>query len=494
MKLIQSLLGSSLAYSSCEDKDCGENAICQESLSRDWFFMSEASCQCLKGFVSYETAEDGSLNCVDIDECQLGFCHETQDCFNVEGGYQCTCKNGFVENKNLLTFEYAPCKSLRRNNFEVRKRRQSVEEEGSTPTGELVTETVVVVEATVETDVEWEEGMDDTSSDAFQRAAEEVENDLTEALDPEDGTEIEVTGFSQNTDRKRRSTGGVSADVEITIPVDDETTDTSDTSAVAALVEEIEETIVEKMEAANFTVEAISAEDQTETTFVEFTGECESFFENNPQVFDGPGIFRRKGVNWTKYHKFSSNGAGWNIPEGTKFTHECKPKTWNPAKDIAFMCDYDDRIKICADQYCSELTDRELDIEKAAWRFNCGKDEPDEEPAEEEAGGDCSNIFDKFSDVFENSGNWKWYQNGWKQAWNVDLAELEELDGFNHGTIFTHRCDKSIKRWRRKDIAFKCARVDGVDGFYKCKNRKCEQINKKKIRPRNMSWRFNCEE
>jgi hypothetical protein len=100
--------------------------MCQETPSRDWFFMSEASCQCLKGFVSYETSPDGSLNCVDIDECALGFCHATQDCFNVEGGYQCTCKDGYVENRNLLTFEYAPCKSVQtRKLTEVRKRRQA---------------------------------------------------------------------------------------------------------------------------------------------------------------------------------------------------------------------------------------------------------------------------------------------------------------------------------------------------------------------------------
>jgi len=487
MKLFQSLLGGSLAYSSCEDQDCGENAICQETPSRDWFFMSEASCQCLKGFVSYETSPDGSLNCVDIDECALGFCHSTQDCFNVEGGYQCTCKDGYVENRNLLTFEYAPCKSVQtRKLTEVRKRRQS--DEGSGP--EVVTETVITVETTLGTDVEWEEGMDDPTSDAFANAAAEVEADLIEALNPEEGTEIEVTGFSQNIDR-RRAAGDVSADVEITIPVDEDSTDTSDPTAVAALVEDIQESIVENLEAANFTVEAIEAD--SDTTVISYTGECESFFENNPQVFDGPGMFRRKGADWQKYHKFSSDGAGWSIPEGTKFTHECKPKSWNPAKDIAFMCDYDDKIKICVDQYCSELTDRELDIEKAAWRFNCGK-EGGEEPVEEETGGDCGNIFEKFADVFDESGRWKWYQDGWKKAWNVDLAELEELDGFNHGTIFTHRCDKSNKKWRKKDIAFKCARVDGKDGFYKCKDRKCESVSKKPIRPRNMSWRFNCDE
>ncbi|CBY09278.1 unnamed protein product [Oikopleura dioica] len=486
MKLIQSLLGSSFAYLSCEDKDCGENAICQESFSRDWFFMSEPSCQCLKGFVSSETSPDGALNCVDINECDLGYCHATQDCFNVKGGFQCTCKDGYVENRNLLTFEYAPCKSVQlREVVEVRKRRQSVAE-GS---GEIVEETVVVVETTLGTDVEWVAGMDTPGSEAFQTAAAEVENDLIEALNPEEGTEIEVTGFSQDGARKRRSTGGVSADVEITIPVNEDETDTSDSSAITALVEEIQETIVASLEAANFTVEAIAAETETETTFVAFTGECDNFFEANPEIFNGPGIFRRKGVNWTKYHKISSNGADWKIPEGTKFTHECKPKSWNPAKDIAFMCDSDDKIKICKDEFCGELTDRELEIEKAAWRFNCGK-----ESVEEESGGDCGNIFEKFSEVFDDSGNWKWYQEGWKRAWNVDLAELEELDAISYGTVFTHQCDKRSKKWRKKDIAFKCARVDGNDGFFKCKDRKCETVQNKMIRPKNMSWRFNCEE
>jgi len=356
-----------------------------------------------------------------------------------------------------------------------------------------VRETVVTVQTKLGTKVPWVDGMDTPGSPAFENAAAEVVRDLFAALNPAKGTEIEVIGFSQKGVRKRRATGDVSADVEITIPVDEDETDVTDTSALTALVEQVQESIVASLEAADFTVESIAADAETTEEFVEFTGECENFFEENPQVFGGPGVFRRKGVNWTKYHKFSSNGAEWKIPEGTKFTHECKPKTWNPALDIAFMCDYDDRIKICKDEFCSELSDRELDIEKAAWRFTCGKEGGDES-VEEESGGDCANIFEKFAEVFDDSGNWKWYKDGWKQAWNVDVAELQEVDRFEHGTVFTHRCSKGSKNWRKKDIAFKCARVDGKDGFYFCKDRKCETVKNKMIRPRNMSWRFNCDE
>ena len=122
---VQGLLGGSLAYSSCEDKYCGENAVCRENRSRDWFFMSEATCQCMEGYMSIETLPNGALTCVDINECDLDICHSTQDCVNIEGGYQCTCKEGFVENRNLLTFEYAPCKSLQpHKGIEVRRRRQ----------------------------------------------------------------------------------------------------------------------------------------------------------------------------------------------------------------------------------------------------------------------------------------------------------------------------------------------------------------------------------
>ena len=43
------------------------------------------------------TANDGDGNCVDVDECATGK-HDyssIQTCVNTQGGYKCTCPDGF---------------------------------------------------------------------------------------------------------------------------------------------------------------------------------------------------------------------------------------------------------------------------------------------------------------------------------------------------------------------------------------------------------------
>ena len=66
-----------------EDEDCTAHAAC--------FTCCDGRCHCLQGFVQQETL------CVDIDECSLGIstCDVNTDCHNYEGGYNCTCSEGF---------------------------------------------------------------------------------------------------------------------------------------------------------------------------------------------------------------------------------------------------------------------------------------------------------------------------------------------------------------------------------------------------------------
>ena len=33
--------------------------------------------------------------CLDIDECALGICSQDSTCNNTEGGFNCSCNNGF---------------------------------------------------------------------------------------------------------------------------------------------------------------------------------------------------------------------------------------------------------------------------------------------------------------------------------------------------------------------------------------------------------------
>ncbi|KAL4705359.1 hypothetical protein ACJJTC_006845 [Scirpophaga incertulas] len=59
---------------------------------------SSFSCVCKTGFTS--TYIDGSLMCVDINECIVGThnCDNNAECYNHEGGFQCKCRDGFEGN------------------------------------------------------------------------------------------------------------------------------------------------------------------------------------------------------------------------------------------------------------------------------------------------------------------------------------------------------------------------------------------------------------
>ena len=54
----------------------------------------ENGCSCLEGFNQTE-AYDGSITCVDIDECAEDPCHTNANCSNNRGSYSCQCKIGF---------------------------------------------------------------------------------------------------------------------------------------------------------------------------------------------------------------------------------------------------------------------------------------------------------------------------------------------------------------------------------------------------------------
>ena len=54
------------------------------------------------------------FNCVDVDECELGFheCHANAACTDLEGSYDCTCDEGFYGNGwtcNLIGMSLCVC-------------------------------------------------------------------------------------------------------------------------------------------------------------------------------------------------------------------------------------------------------------------------------------------------------------------------------------------------------------------------------------------------
>ncbi|XP_056284161.1 thrombomodulin-like [Pseudoliparis swirei] len=65
----------------CAEKDCP--ARC------DW--NNQASCFCPVGYI--KDIREGGPFCTDIDECDMGQCH--QKCENLFGGYRCSCDVGF---------------------------------------------------------------------------------------------------------------------------------------------------------------------------------------------------------------------------------------------------------------------------------------------------------------------------------------------------------------------------------------------------------------
>jgi hypothetical protein len=71
----------------CSEVECSAFATCDDT-------SGLALCACDLGF--YDTSGDGTL-CTDLDECSSGDadCDDDAICTNLEGGYDCTCADGF---------------------------------------------------------------------------------------------------------------------------------------------------------------------------------------------------------------------------------------------------------------------------------------------------------------------------------------------------------------------------------------------------------------
>ena len=53
-------------------------------------------CECKPGFKAYQDpTKDGQTVCVDNNECELGTatCHQSTNCWNTQGSYQCYCQH-----------------------------------------------------------------------------------------------------------------------------------------------------------------------------------------------------------------------------------------------------------------------------------------------------------------------------------------------------------------------------------------------------------------
>jgi Calcium-binding EGF domain/EGF domain len=90
----------------CIDVECGPHAYCQTE-------ENEAFCICEKGWTFLP--QDISKGCVDINECDsshgpFGMCGTNAICNNVDGGYDCSCPEGFSGDPHNQCFDVDECK------------------------------------------------------------------------------------------------------------------------------------------------------------------------------------------------------------------------------------------------------------------------------------------------------------------------------------------------------------------------------------------------
>ena len=90
----------------CERVPCDQHAKCSNipgnfsCACNNGFTADEFGCSCSRaGFTIKRITEgynsENSSECVDIDECQKGFCHKNANCANNIGSFSCTCPFGY---------------------------------------------------------------------------------------------------------------------------------------------------------------------------------------------------------------------------------------------------------------------------------------------------------------------------------------------------------------------------------------------------------------
>lgn len=92
----------------CAQDVCGLNSSCVNSADNSIGYV----CSCDDGFQL-----SGTSSCVDIDECTTvaNVCPTTAICSNTQGGYTCTCKDGYWGRKCV---DYPECKKKGKNKFD----------------------------------------------------------------------------------------------------------------------------------------------------------------------------------------------------------------------------------------------------------------------------------------------------------------------------------------------------------------------------------------
>ena len=91
----------------CNNNPCTET---NKTVCKDDDNNGIAECHCDLGYI-----DDGSGNCIDIDECQTGDNNCAQNCINNDGGFTCGCDDGYLLNidgrrcDNIDECASAPC-------------------------------------------------------------------------------------------------------------------------------------------------------------------------------------------------------------------------------------------------------------------------------------------------------------------------------------------------------------------------------------------------
>ena len=96
----QAAEGDSCVRDPCDDVDCLECETCYN-------VGGEAICTKKAGF------DHGEAECVDLDECELGFdnCDAHAECVNELGNYRCECHDGYEKDESALCVDVDECAS-----------------------------------------------------------------------------------------------------------------------------------------------------------------------------------------------------------------------------------------------------------------------------------------------------------------------------------------------------------------------------------------------
>ncbi|KAL4228481.1 hypothetical protein ACF0H5_011528 [Mactra antiquata] len=115
--------GINCSHTCSMDYDCGSNEKCIADV-----------CVCKTGFILVNE------ECVDINECLENPCDPNAVCVNFDGGFQCTCENGYFGNGEVCSATPSNCNDIKLNKPKSVSGQYEVDPDGDGPLGVIQVE------------------------------------------------------------------------------------------------------------------------------------------------------------------------------------------------------------------------------------------------------------------------------------------------------------------------------------------------------------------